>query len=36
MKDYDKNKGSSYRQHWDVNNLYVWAIMDMKILITNT
>ena len=22
MKDYDKNKKSSYIQYWDVNNLY--------------
>ena len=22
MKDYDKNKGSSYIQCWDVNNFY--------------
>ena len=26
MKDYDKNKESSYIQYWDVNNLYRWAI----------
>ena len=25
MKDYDKNKESSYVKHWDVNNLYGWA-----------
>ena len=26
MKDYDKNKESSYLQHWDANNLCGWAI----------
>ena len=26
MKDYDKNKESSYIQYWDGNNLYGWAI----------
>ena len=25
MKDYDKQKQSSYRTYWDVNNLYGWA-----------
>ena len=26
IKDYDKNKKSSNLQHWDLNNLYVWAM----------
>ena len=26
MKDYSKNKESSYLQYWDANNLYGWAI----------
>ena len=26
MKDYDKNKESSYLQYWDRDNLYGWAI----------
>ena len=26
MKDYDKNKESSYIQDWDLNNLHGWAM----------
>ena len=26
MKDYDKNKESSYLKNWDVNNLLSWAM----------
>ena len=26
MKNYDKNKESSYLKDWDVNNLYRWTI----------
>ena len=25
MKDYDKNKESSYLKYWDINNFYGWA-----------
>ena len=34
MKDYDKNKESSYIQYWDVNNLYDWA-MSQKLSVNN-
>ena len=30
MKDYDKNKKSSYLNYWDVSNLLVWA-MSLKL-----
>ena len=34
MKYYDKNKESSYLQHWDVNNLYGWE-MSQKLRVNN-
>ena len=27
MKDYNKNKESSYIQYWDENNLYEWVML---------
>ena len=26
MRDYDKNKESSYIQYWDINKLFDWAM----------
>ena len=35
MKDYDKNKESSYIQYWNVTNLYGWA-MSQKLPVNNS
>ena len=34
MKDYDKNKESSYLQYWDKNIVYGWAV-SQKLLVNN-
>ena len=33
MKDYDKNKESSYLSYWDINNLHGWT-MSQKLLVS--
>ena len=34
MKDYDKNKESSYFKYWNVNNPYGW-VMSQKLPVNN-
>ena len=34
MKDYNKNKESSYLMYWDANNLYGWS-MSQKLSVDN-
>ena len=29
MKDYDKNKESSYLKYWDVNIIHGWTMLQM-------
>ena len=36
MKDYDKNKESSYIQYWDVNNLNKLITVTNASIITNS
>ena len=33
IKDYDKNKESSYLKYWDVTNLYSW-VMSQKVAVS--
>ena len=35
LKDYDKNKESSYVQYWNENNLYGWA-MSQRLPVKNS
>ena len=35
MKDYNKNKESSYLQYWNVNNLHGWA-MSQRLPVNNS
>ena len=34
MKDYDNNNESSYLKHWDIKNVYGWA-MSQKLPVNN-
>ena len=34
MNDYDENKGSSYINYWNADNLYGW-VMQQKLLVNN-
>ena len=34
MKDYDKDKESTYLQYWNVNNIFGWA-MSQKLPVDN-
>ena len=31
MKDYDPSTESSFLMHWNVNNLYVWAMSQKSV-----
>ena len=34
MRDYDKNRESSYLKHWDVNNFNGWTML-LKLPVNN-